>query len=90
MRFILRTQAQQSKLRNEPPFTDNPNDYAVVIDGPVLGRICLQEHDPSKDKWLWFLQSPTGASGMADTLELARESLRQRWFVETQKLTRHE
>jgi len=88
MRFILRTQQQQDRLEKREPFTENPNDYAVVLDGPVVGRIYLYEHGPSKGKWGWFLQSPTGASGYGESLEDAKEQLRQRWFTETQRLTK--
>jgi hypothetical protein len=89
MRFILRTQDQQAKLENRAHVTDDPNDYAVVIDGPVIGRIYRYPHGPSKGKWGWFLQSPSGTSGDADSLDQAKEKLKQRWFVETQKLSQH-
>ena len=89
MRFILRTQAQQSKVEQKAQFSEDPNDYAVMIDGPVVGRIYLHEHGPSKGKWNWFLQSPTGASGYADSLDEAKEQLKQRWFTETKKLSQH-
>jgi hypothetical protein len=89
MRFILRTQAQQSKIHGEVAFSDAPDDYAVVIDGPVVGRIYRYPHGPSMGKWGWFLQSPTGATGYADTLDDAKEKLKQRWFIETKKLSQH-
>ena len=76
-------------MSNEEAITDDPNDYAVVIDGPVVGRIYLYPHGPSKGKWGWFLQSPTGASGYADSLDEAKEDLKQRWFIETKKLSQH-
>ena len=90
MRFILRTQDQQSKLENREPVAGHPNDYAVVIDGPVVGRIYPKPIDPTK--WNWFLQSPIGASGYADSLDDAKEKLKQRWqrwFIETKKLSQH-
>ena len=62
MRFILRTLEHQAKLENREPLTDDLNDYAVVIDGPVVGRIYQYPHGPSKGKWGWFLQSPAGAT----------------------------
>lgn len=89
MRFILRTQVQQSKIEQKAPFSEDPNDYAVVIDGPVVGRIYRYPHGPSEGKWGWFLQSPVGASGYADSLDEAKEELKQRWFTETQKLSQH-
>jgi hypothetical protein len=87
MRFILRTQDQQSKLENREPVAGNPNDYAVVIDGPVVGRIYPNPIGPTK--WNWFLQSPIGASGYADTLDEAKDELKKRWFIETKKLSQH-
>jgi hypothetical protein len=86
MRFILRTQAQQSKIHGEGAFSDDPDDYAVVIDGPVVGRIYRYSHGPSMGKG-WFLQSPIGATGYADTLDEAKEKLKTRWFTETKKLS---
>ena len=85
MRFILRTQANQSKIEDKPPFPGDPDDYAVVIDGPVVGRIYPNPIDQAK--WNWVLQSPVGAVGYAATLEEAREELKQRWFTETKKLS---
>ena len=89
MRFILRTLEKQAELEGQRLITDNPRDYAVIMDGPVVGRIYLHENGPSKGKWNWFLQSPTGASGYADTLDAAKEDLKQRWFTETKKLSQH-
>jgi hypothetical protein len=87
MRFILRTQAQQSRMRGEKVFSEDPNDYAVVIDGPAVGRIYPNPIDQSK--WNWILQSPTGASGYAGSLDEAKEELKKRWFTETKKLSAH-
>ena len=42
---------------------------------------------PSMGKWGWFLQSPAGATGYADTLDEAKEKLKNRWFTETKKLS---
>jgi hypothetical protein len=61
----------------------------VVIDGPVVGRIYQYLHGPAKGKWGWFLQSPIGASGCADSLDEAKEKLKQHWFAETKKLSQH-
>jgi len=72
------------KSRDEP-FTDDPNDYAVAMDGPVIGRI-YRNYDKT---WKWCLQSPTGAIGYADSLDEAKEFLKQRWFEETKKLSQH-
>ena len=87
MRFILRTTSQQDKLEGREPLTDNPHDYAVIIDGPVVGRIF--PNPVNRGKWDWILQSPTGARGHTDTLDEAKEELKQRWFAETKKLSSH-
>lgn len=84
-RFILRTQAQQSKIEGQPPSSENPEDYAVVFDGPVVGRI--YPNPIRRGMWNWHMQSPTGASGYADSLDEAKEALKQRWFAETKKLS---
>jgi hypothetical protein len=68
--------------------TDDPQDYTVFIDGPAVGRIYVRSFKPNAGKWLWRLQSPQNPSGMSDTLVQAKEDLRQRWFTETQRLTR--
>jgi hypothetical protein len=76
-------------LENREAITEDPNDYAVVLDGPVVGRIYKYPHGPASGKWGWFLQSPTGASGLADSLDEAKEALKDRWFLETKKLSQH-
>ena len=85
MRFILRTLKKQSELEGREPITENPEDYAVVIDGPSVGRI-YRSYD---ETWKWCLHSPTGAIGYADSLDVAKEELKQRWFIETKKLSNH-
>jgi len=55
------------------------------MDGPVIGRI-YRNYDKT---WKWCLQSPTGAIGYADSLDEAKEFLKQHWFEETKKLSQH-
>jgi hypothetical protein len=83
MRFILRTTQRQNELEGYDAVAHDPDDYAVVLDGPRVGRIYPNPIDRSK--WNWFLQSPVGASGYADTLDEAKEALKQRWLAETTK-----
>ncbi len=85
LRFILRHHNKQSEIEGREHFTENPDDYAVVIDGPQVGRI-FRSYDQT---WKWALQSPTGAIGYAGSLDEAKEALKQRWFEETQKLSKH-
>jgi len=88
MRFILRSQEKQARLEGRSEDHSRTDDYAVVIDGPVVGRIYRYLHGPAQGQWGWFLQKPTGANGMSETLDAAKEALRQRWFQETQRLSR--
>jgi hypothetical protein len=74
MRLILRTQAKQSALEGKPEWCTNPEDYAVVLDGPVVGRIYKRQfaNMPSA-QWHWCVQK-TGpsSSGYAATLDEAQ------------------
>jgi hypothetical protein len=79
MRLILRTQAAHSRIRGLEPFNTNPNDYAVVVDGPVIARIFLDEVSPQKGKWYWAYQIIPTATGHADTLEEAKEAIAERY-----------
>lgn len=87
MRFIIRTQARQAQVEGKEPSSANPDDYAVIIDGPVVGRI--YSNPVHHGKWNWALQSPTGSIGYADSLDEAKEALKQKWFEETKKLSKH-
>ena len=72
------------KSRDEP-FTDDPNDYAVAMDGPVIGR---GYSELRQDLEVVFAVTH-GAIGYADSLDEAKEFLKQRWFEETKKLSQH-
>jgi hypothetical protein len=85
MRFILRSQANQSKIEEKPSITCDPEDYAVIIDGPVVGRIYPNPIDQTK--WNWVLQSPVGRSRLRRHAGRGREHLKQRWCTETRKLS---
>ena len=76
MRLILRTQALQSKLEGKPPFTEDPDDYAVVVDGPSVGRIYRQSGSqmPSA-QWRWVLQKPEFHGGYTATLDEAKAEI---------------
>jgi hypothetical protein len=79
MRLILRTQAAHSRIRGKGPFNTNPDDYAVVVDGPVIARIYLEKAGPQKGKWYWAYQIIPTATGYADTLEEAKEEIAKRY-----------
>jgi hypothetical protein len=78
---------RQGEIEGRESLSETPNDYAVVIDGPVVGRI--HPNAVHSGKWDWALQSPTGAIGHADSLDEAKEELKKRWFAETKKLSQH-
>ncbi len=88
MRFILRTIAQQAKLEGRVPVSEDPDDYAVVVDGPVVGHISRFKVGVFKDQWGWFLHWPVNASGCGSSLEDATAKLRASWFDEQRKLRR--
>jgi hypothetical protein len=76
MRLILRTMALQAKLKGEPPFSTDPNDYAVIVDGPSIGRIYRNPGSTLKDaQWRWTLQVPPYGHGYVATLEEAKEGI---------------
>lgn len=75
MRLILRTQKLQAKLEGQQAITDRPDDFQVIVDGPSIGRIYLEDGGPSDGKWRWCLQVPPYASGMADTLDAAKAEI---------------
>jgi hypothetical protein len=85
MRLILRTQALQSKLEGKPPFSENPNDYAVVVDGPSIGRIYRQAGSqmPSA-QWRWVLQKPQAAGGYTATLDEAKAEIAKAYALTQQ------
>jgi hypothetical protein len=76
MRLILRTQALQSKLEGKSPFSDDPNDYQVIVDGPAIGRIYPNPGSTAKDaQWRWTLQVPPYGHGYSATLEEAKDGI---------------
>ena len=75
MRLILRSLRHQAKIEGGESITDRDDDYAVVVDGPKIGRIYRETGGPSKGKWYWFLQVPPYGKGIADTLDKAKDEL---------------
>ena len=73
------------ELEGQEPITDDPEDYAAVVELSV-GRIYRNHVD--RKTWMWFLQSPIGASGYAGDLDEAKAALKKRWTLETAKLRR--
>jgi len=56
------------------------NEYAVIEDGNLVGRIMLAG-DPHSEVWLWncSLPGPGVSSGTAPSLEEAQVGFRQEW-----------
>lgn len=54
------------------------DDYAVVRDGPVVGRIYRHTHGPSAGTWYWGLSVPPFGNGMAESMEEAKEAIAER------------
>ena len=84
MRLILRTQDHQAKLEGQSSITDSEEDFAVVLDGPVIGRI-YREPGEGRTRWFWFLQKPIAATGIADTLDAAKDELAVHWRLAGEK-----
>jgi hypothetical protein len=85
MRLILRTQALQSKLEGKPPFSEDPDDYAVIVDGPSVGRIYRQAWSqmPSA-QWHWVLQKPQVRAGYTATLDEAKAEIAKAYALTQQ------
>ena len=78
MAIALRTQRGQERIEGLAPVINwRENDYAVLDDETVIGRI-YREQIPAGVKWRWFLQvtgAPPPNSGSADTLDEAKAAL---------------
>jgi hypothetical protein len=85
MQLILRTHEYQAKLEGQPSITDRENDFSVVVDGPQIGRIYLEQGGPSNGKWFWFLQVSLYRKGMADTLDEAKDEIAKCWHLTSGK-----
>jgi hypothetical protein len=58
-----------------------PDDWSILRDGQLIGRVLLQDHMPvdAPDRWRWSLFSPPaypGASGLARSMEDALEAVK--------------
>jgi hypothetical protein len=73
MRLILRAQKKQSELEGKSIWNDKADDYAVIVDGPVVGRIYKQVGSSLQSaQWRWIVQKGPYANGYAATLEDAQ------------------
>lgn len=62
-------------------FEEDQEDWVVLRDGLVVGRVMLDEHQSSragKTKWLWSLLTMPARNGSAETMEEALEEIRSR------------
>src|SRR6202162_98372 len=79
--FRLMKQGRRDHGTPIPPLRSNAsNDYAVIEDGNLVGRIILAG-DPHSEVWLWncSLPGPGVSSGTADSLEEAQAKFQQEW-----------
>src|SRR5258707_8803520 len=77
MTLLLRRQNAQDRHEGREPFGWKDDDYAVLDDETVIGRI-YRERLPTGDKWCWFLQvmgAPPPNRGIADTLDEAKAGI---------------
>ena len=61
-------------------FPDAANDYIVLRDGLIVGRVMLDEKQGinwSRTVWLWSTVTRPAQQGYADTLEAALEAVRE-------------
>jgi hypothetical protein len=89
MTLLLRKSSAQARIDGlDPrPWANGEDDYAVVED-IIVGRI-YREIILGKPKWRWFLRHipeagpgkpiPPPNQGMADSLDEAKEALKQRY-----------
>jgi hypothetical protein len=73
------------------------NDYSILIDGLVAGRIINQPRSDGKTVWFWSVTGPyippelQPTNGEAETLEVAQQALKvkflqwQRWAIAESK-----
>jgi len=83
MRLILRAQTHQSRLEDRPDGDDDDRRevYAVVVDGPKIGRIYREIGGSSKGNWYWFLQTDPYGKGITDTLDEAKDESAKGWHL---------
>jgi hypothetical protein len=74
--LLLRRQNVQDRVEGRAPFGWKDDDYAVLDDETVIGRM-YREQLPAGLKWRWFIHvmgtSPN--SGIADTLDEAKAEI---------------
>src|SRR5260370_42264183 len=72
--------AKTGRTANLTLHSIGPNEYAVIEDGNLVGRIMVAG-DPHAEVWLWncSLPGPGVSSGTAASLEDAQADLRHGW-----------
>ena len=55
----------------------HPDDWCVLCDGHVVGRVHRAPAGSQAGRWSWAVQTLPGAGGYAGTLEAALESVRE-------------
>jgi hypothetical protein len=76
MTLLFRRQNAQDRIEGREPFGWKHDDFAVLDDETVIGRMYLEQL-PAGLKWRWFLHIVGGSpnSGAADTLDEAKAEI---------------
>ena len=83
-REAKRTSAAMTNLLLQPTPARGPNDYEVIADDWIIGRIVLSDASPAERRWMWSLdhafhkgQEPT--HGYEATREAAMAAIAKSW-----------
>jgi hypothetical protein len=72
----------------QPMLARGPNDYDVIADDWIVGRIVLSDASPAERPWLWsldpeFYQGREQTHGYEATREAAMQALARSWSPRT-------
>ena len=75
-------------LRLQPAPARGPNDYEVIADDWIVGRIVLSDASPAERPWMWsldheFYQGRDQTHGYEATREAAMQAFAKCWHRET-------
>ena len=73
----------------QPSPARGPNDYEVIADDWIVGRIVLSDASPAEKPWMWsldheFYQGRERTYGYEATREAAMEAFARSWFRDRQ------
>ena len=80
--------ATMTDLLLQPAPASGPNDYEVIADDWIVGRIVLSDASPAERPWMWsldheFYQGRDQTHGYEATREAAMQAFAKCWHHET-------